>query len=125
LFCFLASASAGAQEAFQVLNSCGNQFYGLYYLLMFAVPLVVGTRFGPRPGVFLQIACVSGIAVTLGAMAFNLIPIVDVANPRIFALKVGLAAIACNLIGTFIYWRGTRARDRAERKAEARAADRS
>jgi amino acid transporter len=117
-FCFLASAKAGAQEAFQTLANCGNLFYGVYYLLMFFVPLVAGTRFGARPGVMLRIACWSGIAVTVTSMAFNFVPIVEVTSRFGFALKVGFTALVANLAGAAIYWRGTRRKARAERAAQ-------
>jgi len=44
----LATYGTGAQEAFQVINSVGNVSYGIYYLMMFAIPLVIGDRFGVR-----------------------------------------------------------------------------
>jgi hypothetical protein len=39
---------------------------------------------------------------------FNLVPIVEVANPWIFGVKVGLTGLAINSVGAVIYWRGTR-----------------
>jgi hypothetical protein len=79
---------------------------------MFAVPLLVGTRFSLRPDlkptVFLRAACISGAVVTLLSMIFNLVPIVDVARPWLFALKVGGAVVGINLVATAIYWRGSR-----------------
>jgi hypothetical protein len=45
-------------------------------------------------------------SVTLLSMLFNLVPIVDVARPWVFALKVGGTVVAINLIATAIYWRG-------------------
>jgi amino acid transporter len=108
----LASAGTGAQEAFQLIVTSGNICYGVNYLLMFAVPLVAGTRFSLRPdlrpGAVLRLACLCGIAVALLAILFNLVPIVNVANPWHFALKVALAALAVNVIGSAIDWRGTR-----------------
>jgi len=101
---------AGAQEAFQILNSAGNQMYGVYYLLMFAIPLVVGDRFGVRAAFWLKLAAVSGLVVTVVSMGFNLLPIVDVANRAVFAAKVAVTAIVMNLIGAAIYRRGTRTR---------------
>jgi hypothetical protein len=56
----------------------------------------------------LRFACLSGIAVTLMALAFGLLPIVDVPHPWLFGIKVGLTGIAINLVGAAIYWRGTR-----------------
>jgi hypothetical protein len=76
--------------------------------MMFSIPLVVGGRFGVRAGKWLKLGAVSGLAVTLLAMAFNLLPIVDVANRLAFAAKVAGVALTLNLIGGAIYWNGTR-----------------
>jgi amino acid transporter len=111
-FCFLASAGTGTQEAFQLIVTSSNVCNGIYYLLMLAVPLVAGTRLGRRPelrpGALLRAACVCAIAVTLLATVFNFVPIVEVARPWVFALKVALTVVAVNLIGAAIYWRGSR-----------------
>lgn len=113
-FSFLASAGTGTQEAFQLLTTANSVCYGVYYLLMFAAPLVAGTRFSPRPdlrpGVVLRVACLSGIAVTLLSMIFGLVPIVDVPHPWLFGIKVALTGIGINVIGAAIYWRGARLR---------------
>ena len=113
LFSFLASSDAGASEAFQLLVTSAFVCYGVNYLLMFAVPLLVGTRFSLRPdlrpSVWLRVACICGASVTALSMIFNLVPIVDVARPWAFALKVGGAVIGINLMAAAIYWRGTRA----------------
>jgi amino acid transporter len=100
----------GAQEAFQLIVSCGNIFYGVYYLMMFAIPLVVGEGFGARAGWWLKVGSVSGIAVTLLAMGFNLLPIVDVTNKWAFAGKVAGSSLLLNAVGMAIYWNGTRSR---------------
>ena len=119
LFSCLASVGTGAQEAFQLIVTSGNICYGLNYLLMFAVPLGAGTRVSLRPdlrpGILLRLACLCGIAITLLSMVFNLIPIVPVPHPWLFALKVTLAALAVNLIGTGIFWRGMRLKAHAKR----------
>jgi amino acid transporter len=104
----LATYGTGAQEAFQVIASLGNLFYGVYYLMMFAIPLVVGDRFGVRASLLLKIGAVSGLAVTLLAIGLNMMPIVDVANRGLFAAKVAGAAIILNLGGVLLYWRGKR-----------------
>lgn len=112
LFAFLASSGAGAGEAFQLLVTSAFVCYGVNYLLMFAVPLFVGTRFSMRPDLkptmFLRAACICGASVTLLSMIFNLVPIVEVARPWVFALKVGGTVVGINLIATAIYWRGSR-----------------
>jgi amino acid transporter len=108
LLCLLASAGAGSQEAFQLLVTSGNVCYGFNYLLMFAVPLTAGTRFGHRPGLLLRGGCVMGMAVTLLQILFGLVPIVGVSSPWAFGLKVGLTALAANGVGALLYWRGAR-----------------
>jgi amino acid transporter len=104
----LATYGTGAQEAFQIINSSANVFFGIYYLMMFAIPLVVGERFGARAGFWLKLAAVSGFAVTALSMGFNVVPIVDVASKWVFAAKVAGASLALNLAGVAIYWNGTR-----------------
>src|SRR5689334_14229551 len=103
VFSVLASAGAGAQEAFQFLTTASNVCYGVYYLLMFAVPLVAGTRVSPRPdlrpGTGVRVACLSAITVTLMALAFGLVPIVDVPHPWLFGVKVGLTGLGINMVG--------------------------
>jgi amino acid transporter len=106
----LATCGTGAQEAYQLVSSANNIFYGVYYLMMFAIPLVVGDRFGVRAGFWLKAASISGLAVTLLAMGFNLMPIVDVASRSMFAAKVLGTSLVLNAIGVAIYWNGTRRR---------------
>ena len=104
----LATYGTGAQEAFQLISSSGNIFYGIYYMMMFAIPLVVGERFGVRAGRWLKLGAVSGLAVTLMAMALNLLPIVNVASKWAFAGKVAGTSLLLNAMGMAIYWNGTR-----------------
>jgi hypothetical protein len=89
-----------------------NIGYGVCYVLMFAVPLVAGTRLSPRPdlrpGVFLRLACIVAILVTLGAIVFALIPVVPVASPAVFAAKVAGPIILINVVGIVVYRRGAR-----------------
>jgi amino acid transporter len=117
LFSLLASSGAGAIEAFQLLVTSGFICYGLNYLLMFAVPLLLGTRLSLRrdlhPPLLVRAACACGAVVTLLSIIFNLVPIVDVARPWMFALKVGLTVVGINLIAAAIYWRGTRVQAQA------------
>jgi hypothetical protein len=104
----VASFNAGSQEAFQVLATAGNLCYAINYLLMFAVPLAAGTRFGTPPGIILRAACIAGACVTALSMVFALVPIVDVKDARVFALKVGLTALALNSVGVALYYRAAR-----------------
>ena len=52
----LATYGTGAPKAFQVINSVGNIGYKIYYVMMFAIPLIAGDRFGVRAGFWLKLA---------------------------------------------------------------------
>jgi hypothetical protein len=79
---------------------------------MFAVPLLLGTRFSLRPDIrtplAVRLACLCGASVTVLSMVFNLVPIVEVKSPWMFGLKVGSATILLNLLGALVYWTGSR-----------------
>ncbi len=106
--CLVATAGTGAQEAFQLIVTAGNICYGIYYLMLFAIPLVVGSKFGRTPGWWLKLAAVSGLGVTLLSIGFNLLPIVDVKNVWEFGVKVAAAALGLNVVGMAIYWNAKR-----------------
>jgi|HubBroStandDraft_1064217.scaffolds.fasta_scaffold06458_3 amino acid transporter len=112
LFSLLASVGAGAQEAFQILTVAGNVCYAIYYLMMFTVPLTSGGGRGPRPGVLLSLACLSGILMSFGAIMLSFFPIVDVTNAGLFAVKIALSTLVINSLGMLLYRRGAARRHR-------------
>jgi glutamate:GABA antiporter len=111
LMALIASYDTRAAEAFQLLTTSAFVCYGVSYLLMFAVPLLLGTRLSLRPDIHppfaLRVACLCGASVTVIAMIFNLVPIVDVTSAGMFALKVGGATLLLNLLGALVYWTGS------------------
>jgi amino acid transporter len=115
----LATYGSSAQEAFQAINSVGNVGYGIYYLMMFLISLVVGDRFGVRAGGWLKLGAVSGLLMTGLSMFFNVVPIVDVASKWVFAAKVLGTGLVLNLVGMGAYWNGTRHRTEEELEESA------
>jgi amino acid transporter len=99
----LTSLGTGNQEAFQILQNGQNISYGLAYLAMFAIPLAAP---GEKRFRMLRAAAVSGFLMTLLNVVLSLWPIIDVPNPRSFAIKVGGLVIALNLAGAWLYRRG-------------------
>ena len=102
----LASLDTGRQEAFQLIQNSANISFGLYYCSMFAVPLFVGSRFGRRPGFWLLLCAILGLAVTVSQLVLATVPIVEVNSTWGFAAKVVATALVANLVGLAIYWRG-------------------
>ncbi len=95
----------GEQEATQILFATAFGCCGIYYLILFAVVL----RKRNNAPWWLKVAACSAAAVTLLSVAFQVVPILDVAQPFTFAAKVGGMMLLLNAIGAWIYLRGRNA----------------
>ena len=93
----------GQQEAFQLLENASGIFYGLTYLVMFAIPLIGLRGVEPKPSLFLRVAAASGFAVTLLYVVLSIFPIVDVASWLNFAAKISGVVIFLNLVGAGLF----------------------
>ena len=100
----------GEQEAFQLLENASGIFYGLAYLVMFAIPLVGLRGVEPQPSFWLRIAAASGFAVTLLYVVLSIFPIVGVASWMTFAVKISSVVILLNLAGAGLFFAARRRR---------------
>ena len=98
----------GEQEAFQLIDNAAGIFYGLTYLVLFAIPMVGLRSQSERVPRWLRIACAVGFAVTALYVVFTLVPIVTVVSRVAFALKIGTMVVGANAIGAAVYFRGRR-----------------
>jgi amino acid transporter len=99
-FSVLGLIGVGKQEAFQLLWNASGIFYGLTYLVMFALPMSDGRA----PG-WLKIAALSGFLSTLLFVAISILPIVQVESRLAFAAKISGVIVIANAIGAGIYLR--------------------
>jgi amino acid transporter len=100
----------GQQEAFQLLENASGIFYGLTYLVMFAIPLIGLRGVEPAPTLWLRVAAASGFAVTLLYIVLSIFPIVDVASWLSFSLKISSVVILLNLAGAGLFYAARRRR---------------
>ena len=100
----------GQQEAFQLLENASGIFYGLTYLVMFAIPIIGLRGADSRPSVWLRLAAGSGFAVTLLYVVLSIFPIVDVASWWSFAVKISGVVISLNLVGAGLFYSARRRR---------------
>jgi amino acid transporter len=103
----------GKQEAFQLLWNSAGIFYGLTYLVMFAVPLLGLRRAGITPPAWVKVCALSGFLMTLLYVTLSVLPIIPVGSRTVFALKITGLIVVANLLGVGLYvsaTRGTRAR---------------
>ncbi len=107
----LSLVGVAQQEAFQLVTTAAQACYGLYYLILFAVPLARRSKLAPAPGLMVRLSAISGFAVTLVAIMLQVVPIIDVPHPWVFGTKVASALLAANLLGSVLYRRASRRRD--------------
>ena len=69
---------------------------------MFAIPLFGLRRVSPRPPLWLRVASVSGLLMTLLYITLSVFPIIKVGNVAGFALKIASVLVVANLIGVGI-----------------------
>ncbi len=115
VFSLASLIGAGAQEAFQVVDSAATVFYGIAYLVMFAIPLCGAARIRGGAPLWVRIAAACGLLISLLAIVFTVFPIVDVQSSFIFGAKIIAVSLAANAIGALIFL--------ADRKRRRRSAN--
>ena len=94
---------AGIQEAFQLVDNAANVFYGIVYLVVFAIPIAGAGAIRSGAPIWLRVAAFCGFAVSLLAVCFTVYPIIDVPSRLIFATKIVGVSVIANVIGVTIF----------------------
>jgi len=104
-----------SQESFVLLQTWAWTFYGLAYLVKFAIPLVSPKQKGLRPGAWLRLGAASGFLVTLLFVLLSVQPVIPVTSKLGYFLKIVVVVVGANFVGWMIYRAGQRnsARDLA------------
>jgi amino acid transporter len=108
----VALIGVGADEAYELLLTWSFTFYGLAYLAMFAIPVVVPKDRGLRPRLWLRVAAASGFLVTLLFVLLSAFPIIKVANPTAYTLKTIVVILGANALGVLLYRMGAHRKSR-------------
>ena len=119
IFAVGSQAGVGAQEAFQLIDNAAGIFYGIAYLVLFAIPIFGLRKQAARAPVWLKLMAASGAMTTLLYIVLTILPIVEVESRFLFAAKIIVVTVAANLIGVLIFIPGERRR----RQLAASAAD--
>lgn len=114
----LSNIGVGQAEAFQLLFNASGMFYALTYVVMFAIPIFGLRGVSPRPPLWLKVASMSGLLMTLLYIALSVFPIIKVESVATFALKISLVIVVMNLVGIGIL---VSARRRSARGAASQA----
>ncbi|HEY6129537.1 MAG TPA: APC family permease [Candidatus Acidoferrum sp.] len=97
-------------EAFSMLQIWGFTFYGLAYLVMFAIPFFAKKDSQLRTDGALKLAAGCGFVLTLLFVVLSIFPIVDVVNPLLYGTKTIAVLSGANIVGLLVYRLGKRAR---------------
>lgn len=97
---------SGNQESFVLLQTWAWTFYGLAYLVKFAIPLVSAKEKGLRPRAWLRLGALTGFLVTLLFVLLSVQPVIPVASKLGYSLKVSAVVLATNVLGWMIYRTG-------------------
>ncbi len=93
----------GIQEAFQIVDNAANVFYGIVYLMLFAIPLAGARTIRSGARLWLRMAAGCGFVVCLLTIFFTIYPIIDVPNPMMFGLKIIAVTLIANAIGIGVF----------------------
>ena len=104
----LSLLGSGNQEAVQVATSMGIASLCIMYMLLFSVILFGFRSRADRPGVGIRLGALAAFLVALVSMIFQIVPLGEVADTKLFAAKVTGALLATVGLGAFLYWRGAR-----------------
>jgi amino acid transporter len=108
VFAIASQLGVGQQEAFQLIDNAAGIFYGIAYLILFAIP-IFGLRNHPtRPPFWLRFAAATGAATTVLYIGLTIFPIVEVVNAVSFAAKIIVVSAVANLLGWLTYALGKR-----------------
>jgi amino acid transporter len=98
----------GLQEAFQVLENAGGIFYAFAYISLFSIPLFAAHRLAERPPLWLRLASLSGLGMSVLYSVLSIFPIIDVPDWRIFSAKIVTVLVGANVAGVAIFALGRR-----------------
>jgi amino acid transporter len=98
----LSLVGVGHAEAFQLLFNASGIFYALCYVVMFAIPLFGLRDVTPRPPLWLRLASLSGLLMTVLYVVLSVFPIIKVESVATFALKITATVVVMNLVGVGI-----------------------
>jgi amino acid transporter len=95
----LSLIGVGHAEAFQLLFNGSGILYALTYVVMFAIPLFGLRTVTPGPPLWLRLASLSGLLMTVLYIVLSVFPIIKVESVSTFALKITTMIVAMNLVG--------------------------
>ena len=104
----ISNIGVGQAEAYQLLFNASQTLYALTYVVMFAIPIWGLRGITPKPPMWLKVASMSGLLMTLLNIVLSVVPIIEVKSAGMFAFKISSTILLMNLVGVAILVAGRR-----------------
>src|SRR5499433_3287876 len=118
-FILLSMMGVREQEASQLLAAASIALYAIAYVALFALPLLGNRALRSALPAWVKAMSLAGLISSLVSLVIMVYPIIDVADPGMYAAKICAVVVVSNIAGVLIYHVGRR------RAASPRAASAS
>src|SRR5689334_4013938 len=114
LLIFFSMLGVREQEASQLLAGASIALYAIAYVALFAVPLLGRRALRSALPAWVKILSLAGLISSLVSLVIMVYPIIDVADPGMYAAKICAVVVVSNMLGLAIYKAGQRRSHRQE-----------
>src|SRR5689334_16477533 len=108
LLIFFSMLGVREQEASQLLAGSSIALYAITYVALFALPLLGRRALRDALPTWVKIMSLAGLISSVVSLAIMVYPIIDVADPGLYAVKICAVVVITNLLGVVIYKGGRR-----------------
>src|SRR5437764_4606769 len=115
LLIFFSMLGVREQEASQLLAGASIALYAIAYVALFALPLLGRRALRSALPAWVKVMSMAGLISSVVSLVIMVYPIIDVADPGLYAAKICAVVVVSNLLGIAIYKRGKRQKEAISR----------
>jgi amino acid transporter len=106
LLIFFSMLGVREQEASQLLAGASIALYAITYVALFALPLLGRRTLRSALPLWVKILSLVGLISSVVSLGIMVYPIIDVADPGMYAAKICAVVVVTNVLGVAIYKAG-------------------
>jgi glutamate:GABA antiporter len=108
LLIFFSMLGVREQEASQLLAGASIALYAIAYVALFALPLLGRRALRSALPAWVKVMSLTGLVSSVVSLVIMVYPIIDVADPGMYAVKICAVVVVSNILGLVIYKGGQR-----------------
>ncbi|MGH9636470.1 MAG: amino acid permease, partial [Candidatus Angelobacter sp.] len=113
LLIFFSMLGVREQEASQLLAGASIALYAIAYVALFALPLLGRRALRSALPAWVKVLSLAGLISSVVSLVIMVYPIIDVADPGMYAAKICAVVVVSNILGVAIYKAGQRGKNLA------------